>query len=137
MTDFTSKHFKKFSFLSVSLIVFFACLVIFIIGTRTEISRLLVTAKTLGMLTGDYAFITLDFYVSETLRTSLERRSWSLGWDEMLELFEGLITLSVKKPGSEEIQNLTKWLNNGFRDMPLFQNHSASFSVNKSVINVM
>lgn len=86
-------------------------------------------AKTLGMLSGDYAFITLDFYVSESLRTSLEGKSWSLAWNEMLSLFEGIITLSVKKSGIKEQQNLTKWLNTELQKMPLYQNQSASSEV--------
>lgn len=90
-------------------------------------------AKTLGMLTGDFAFITLDFSVTETLRKSLESRPWSLAWNEMRELFEGMITLSVKKPGIRELQNLTKWLNTGLQKMPLFQNQSATSLVNKVV----
>ena len=112
---------------------FCAALVVFIIGTRTEVSRLLVVAKTLGMLKGDYAFITLDFFVSESLKTSLEKRTWSLDWEEMLKLFEGLITLSVKKPGPTEIQSLTRWLNTGLQNMPEFQNHTATSLVNKAV----
>ena len=103
------------------------------IGSKTEVSRLLVAAKTLGMFTGDYAFITLDFSITEDLRTSLKGTSWSLVWKEMLMLYEGLITLSVKKPGIKELQNLTKWLNNGLRNMPAFQNQSASSVVNRIV----
>lgn len=88
------------------------------------------------MLEGDFAFVTLDFYISESLRISLEKFTWSLSWDEMLGIFEGLITLSVKKPGNEELRNLTKWLNDGLRDMPQFQNNSANPSVNSyQVVN--
>ena len=87
------------------------------------------------MLTGDFAFVTLDFYISETLRTSLEEKEWSLSWKEMLEIFEGVITLSVKKTGNEELRNITKWLNVGLQDMPLYQNHSATPSVNRHVVN--
>lgn len=103
--------------------------VIFILAVRTEVARLLLVAKKLGMLEGDFAFVTLDFYISESLRISLARFRWSQSWDKMLEVFEGLITLSVKKPGNEELRNITKWLNDGLREMPQFQNHSANPSV--------
>ncbi|KAL9987193.1 hypothetical protein ACROYT_G001456 [Oculina patagonica] len=106
--------------------------VVFILATRTEVARLLLVAKKLGMLEGDFAFVTLDFYISETLRTSLANKKWSLSWEKMLEIFEGLITLSVKKPGNEELRNITKWLNNGLRDMPLYQNHSVTPSAAKT-----
>ena len=105
-------------------------LVIFILATRTEVARLLLVARKLGMLKGDFAFVTLDFYISESLRISLAKKTWSLSWEEMLEIFEGLITLSVKKPGNEQLRNITKWLNDGLQNMPLFQNHSATPSVN-------
>lgn len=77
------------------------------------------------MLEGDFAFVTLDFYISESLRTSLAKKTWSLSWEKMLEIFEGLITLSVKKPNGLELQNITKWLNRGLQDMPVFQNLTA------------
>ena len=100
--------------------------VIFILAVRTEVARLLLVAKKLGMLEGDFAFVTLDFYISESLRPSLKKLTWYPNWDKMLQVFEGLITLSVKKPGNEEIQNITKWLNAGLRDMPQFPNDSAT-----------
>ena len=109
----------------------FSVLVIFILAKRTEVARLLLVAKELGMLEGDFAFVTLDFYVSESLRTSLAGTTWSLSWEEMLEIFEGLITLSVKKPGGAELQNITKWLNKDLQDMPPFQNLSATSLVNR------
>ena len=77
------------------------------------------------MLEGDFAFVTLDFYISESLRTSLAKKTWSLSWEKMLEIFEGLITLSVKKPNGLELQNITKWLNRSLQDMPVFQNLTA------------
>lgn len=91
-------------------------------------------AKKLGMLNGDFAFVTLDFYISETLRTSLSQTTWSLSWEEMLEIFEGLITLSVKKPGDKELRNITKWLNDGLQGMPLYQNNSVTPSVNRQIL---
>ena len=123
---------NKVAYLVVLIFAFFlshATSVVFILATRTEVARLLLVAKKLGMLKGDFAFVTLDFYISESLRTFVEKLSWYRSWDEMLEVFEGLITLSVKKPGNEEIRNITKWLNDGLRDMPQFQNHSATPSV--------
>ncbi|XP_022793921.1 atrial natriuretic peptide receptor 1-like isoform X2 [Stylophora pistillata] len=106
--------------------------VLFILATRTEVARLLLIAKELGMLKGDFAFITLDFYISESLRTSLAKRTWSLSWEKMLGIFEGLITLSVKKPGGEELKNITKWLNKGLQDMAVFQNLTATFLAAKT-----
>ena len=90
-------------------------------------------ARMLGILNGDYAFITLDFYVSEDLATSLANQSLSLNWNDALESFEGLITLSVKKPRSDELYNLTKWLNDGLKKIPEYQNHSASSRVNRTL----
>ena len=109
--------------------------VVFILAVRTEVARLLLVAKKLGMLEGEYAFVTLDFFISESLKRSLERFTWYQSWDEMLELFEGLITLSVKKPGDEELMNVTKRLNDGLRKMPQFQNDSANPSA--SIILIM
>ena len=115
---------------NIHLLMFFPSFsVVFILATRTEVARLLLVAKKLEMLNGDFAFVTLDFYISETLRTSLSNTTWSLSWEEMLEIFEGLITLSVKKLGDKELRNITKWLNNGLQDMPLYQNNSTTPSV--------
>lgn len=107
--------------------------VVFILGSISEVMRHLMVARTLGMLNGDYAFITLDFFVSEDLAMSLANQSPSLNWNETLESFEGLITLSVKKPRSVELHNLTKWLNNGLKKIPEYQNHSASSRVNRTL----
>ena len=104
--------------------------VVFILAVRTEVARLLLVAKKLGMLEGDFAFVTLDFYISESLEESLRNTTWFQSWEEMLGVFEGLITLSVKKPGDEELRNITKRLNDGLRNMPQFQNDSATSSVN-------
>ena len=95
--------------------------------------RHLMVARTLGMLNGDYAFITLDFFVLGDVATSLANQSPSLNWNETLESFEGLITLSVKKPRSDELHNLTKWLNNGLKKIPEYQSHSASSRVNRTL----
>ena len=107
--------------------------VVFIFGFISEVMHHLMVARTLGMLNGDYAFITLDFVVLEDLAMSLANQSQSLNWNETLESFEGLITLSVKKPRSDELHNLTKWLNDGLRKIPEYQNHSASSRVNRTL----
>ena len=75
----------------------------FIIADRTDVAMLILQAREQGMLGGDYAFITLDFYLTK----KIYQEKWSLKRNEMKKLCSGLINLVVKKPSPAERKNLT------------------------------
>ncbi|KAK3710027.1 hypothetical protein QZH41_012417, partial [Actinostola sp. cb2023] len=86
--------------------------VIFILATREQVSSLLLLAKELNMLNGNYAFITLDFYVSAALIKKIRNRNDALETNQILESFNGLISLTVKGPSKAVTNDIRKWLLN-------------------------
>ena len=62
-------------------------------------ARLLVAANKLGMMNGEYAFITLDF----TVESRWVNESWAGGrsMKDFVALFDGTVNLSVKRPHGE------------------------------------
>ena len=102
--------------------------VIFIVATRLQSARLFLTARGERSLRG-YAFITLDFYFTGTLLRDTMKLggSWQgMSRDELINAFEGLVTLSVKKPSRKEVQNITKWLNEKLKATPKLKRTKAT-----------
>lgn len=73
----------------------------------------MVAASDLQMMTGEYAFITLDFSVQE----AWHKQSWAGGRTstEFLTIFDGIINLSVKGPHGERFRNYTHNLREVFQ----------------------
>lgn len=61
------------------------------------------------MMSGDYAFITLDF----TVLTSWQTRPWvgARNMNEFMAVFDGIVNLSVKEPHGERFENYSRQLN--------------------------
>ena len=85
-----------FSFLSV----------IFLLSFNNEVARLLETANELGMMNGEYAFVTLDF----TIDSHWIYESWAGGRskEEFTALFDGIVNLSVKGPHGDRYDKFVK-----------------------------
>ncbi|XP_031564714.1 atrial natriuretic peptide receptor 1-like [Actinia tenebrosa] len=84
--------------------------VIFVLANREQVSSLLLLAKELNMFNGNYAFITLDFYVSSNLKKTITNRNPEITNDEIMKAFNGIITLTVKSPSKDEFKETSKWL---------------------------
>lgn len=96
------------------------------LAVREEVSSLLLLAKELNMFNGSYAFITLDFYVSSYLITTITRRNAKITNDEVLEAFNGIITLKVKSASKDEVKETSKWLTDKMIPHPSNPNPVAS-----------
>ena len=83
--------------------------VIFLLCTSDEVAKFLIAATDLRMMTGDYAFTTLDF----TIQNNWQTKPWAGGrnMSEIIALFDGIINLSVKGPHGERFENYSLELN--------------------------
>lgn len=83
--------------------------VIFLLCFSDEVAKFLVAANDLEMMSGDYAFTTLDFIVQNSWRTE----PWADGRspEDFIALFDGIINLSVKEPHGERFENYSRELN--------------------------
>jgi len=70
------------------------------------VAKLLVAAKELEMMNGEYAFITLDF----TIDSNWVKESWAGGrsMEDFVALFDGTVNLSVKGPHGENYETFVR-----------------------------
>lgn len=68
-------------------------------------------AKELQMLNGSYAFITLDFYLSPLLIKTTQSVV-TMNASQILDCFNGIITLTVKRPSVQEKAAIKEWILN-------------------------
>ena len=63
----------------------------------------MVAASDLEMMSGDYAFMTLDFSVEK----KWQKQPWAGGrsLSEFMAIFDGIVNLSVKGPHGERFEN--------------------------------
>jgi len=82
--------------------------VVFLLAFNNEVARLLVAANELGMMNGEYAFLTLDFEIQNSWQTE----PWVGGRNktEFQALFDGIVNLSVKGPHGERFTNFSRQL---------------------------
>lgn len=82
--------------------------VVFLLAFNNEVARLLVAANELGMMNGEYAFLTLDFEIQNSWQTEpwVGRRNMT----EFQALFDGIVNLSVKGPHGERFTNFSRQL---------------------------
>lgn len=73
--------------------------VIIILAPAEEVAKFLVAANELGMMNGEYAFVTLDF----TIYNLWLNKPWAgnRSREDFIALFDGIINLSVKEPHGE------------------------------------
>ena len=83
--------------------------VIFLLCFSEEVAKFLVAANDLEMMSGDYAFTTLDFIVQDSWQT----KPWAGGRspEDFIALFDGIINLSVKELHGERFENYSRELN--------------------------
>lgn len=69
-------------------------------------AKLLIAANELGMMNGEYAFITLDF----TIESNWIIESWAGGrsMEDFVALFDGTVNLSVKGPHGEHYETFVR-----------------------------
>ncbi|XP_068741213.1 atrial natriuretic peptide receptor 1-like isoform X3 [Montipora capricornis] len=77
--------------------------VVFLLAFSEEVAKLLVAASDLEMMSGDYAFMTLDFVVVK----EWQKQPWAGGrsLSEFMAIFDGIVNLSVKGPHGERFEN--------------------------------
>jgi len=80
--------------------------VIFLLAFNYEVAKLLIAANELGMMNGEYAFITLDF----TIESNWIKESWAGGrsMEDFVVLFDGTVNLSVKGPHGEHYERFLR-----------------------------